>query len=229
MIQKQVNLFHISIDELSQQVKSRFPHHHYNYPKHQITIEDEQREIIGNIRLPLHLTIDEKLKITDEESMVLYLSIQSGNAAICVMDGKENVYHTTFSAYMTRKKQGFSQIKYLNKKGKSRAGSRVRLASTIGFFENINSTLTALFDEFEFERIAMDISTSLIPYLYQSKIPCPFDKRDPCLYKIPLHIPQSNFTNLSATIKKLMAPTLFYDSKYEHLFDRFEMIRNKNR
>lgn len=228
MLQKKVNLFHISINELSQQVKHHFPYHYYDYLKHQIVISNEHQEMIGYIRLPLHLSIAEKLKIADEASVVLYISIQSGNAAICVMNGKENVYHTTFSSYMTRKKQGFSQIKYLNKKGKSRAGSRVRLAATIGFFENINATLTALFDEFEFDRIAVDISTSLIPYLFQSKIHCPFDKKDLRLYKIPLHIPQSNFTNLHGTIKKLMAPTLFYDLKNDALFDRFEMIRNKN-
>lgn len=223
MLQKQINLFHISLKELFRQVKDDFPNYHYNYLKHQVILENENLENIGYIRLPLNLALDEKLKITDEETMVLYLSIESGNAAICVMEGKENVYHTTFSAYMTRKKQGFSQIKYLNKKGKSRAGSRIRLASTFDFFENINTTLNSLFEDFEFERIALDISTSLIPYLYQSKTQCPFDKKDSRIYKIPLHIPQCNFTNLNATIKKLMAPTLFYDPKNETLVNKFEL------
>ena len=112
-------------------MKDDFPNYHYNYLKHQVILENENLETMGYIRLPLNLALDEKLKIADEETMVLYLSIESGNAAICVMEGKENVYHTTFSAYMTRKKKGFSQIKYLNKKGKSRAGSRIRLASTL--------------------------------------------------------------------------------------------------
>jgi hypothetical protein len=136
-----------------------------------------------------------------------------------VMEGKKNLYHTTFSAYMTRKKQGFSQIKYLNKKGKSRAGSRVRLASTIDFFENINTTLSDLFEEYAIERIAVDCNATLIPYLHQSKVPCPFDKRDIRLYKIPLHIPQSNYTNLNGAIKKLMAPMLFYDDKNEAMVE----------
>jgi len=222
MLLNQVNLFHIPVKEVLKRVNSLFPNHHYNHLKHRVIIEDEHLDTMGYIQFPLHLSIDKKLKITDEETVVLYLSIESGNAAICVMEGKQNVYHTTFSAYMTRKKQGFSQVKYLNKKGKSRAGSRIRLASTIGFFEQINTTLTDLFDEFEFARIALSCSTSLIPYLHQSKIPCPFDKKDSRLYKIPLHIPQSNYANLSGTIKKLMAPMLFYDEKYKDLVDGLE-------
>lgn len=219
MLQKQVNLYHLSLKELSSHLKHHFPNHYYNYSKHQIIIENELKETIGNIRLPLHWTINEKLKITDEKSAVLYLSIKSGNAAICVMEGMKNVYHSTFSAYMTRKKQGFSQIKYLNKKGKSRAGSRVRLSSSIGFFESINTSLNSLMEKYEFARIAVDISKSLIPFLYQSKTICPFPKTDSRIYKIPLHIPQANYNNLNSAIKKLMAPTLFYDSKYEEILN----------
>ncbi|MEP3390400.1 MAG: hypothetical protein ABJO02_19570, partial [Reichenbachiella sp.] len=136
--------------------------------------------------------------------------------------GKTNIYHTTFSAYMTRKKQGVSQIKYLNKKGKSRAGSRVRLAKTIEFFENINSTLSELLANHEIDRLALNCSTTLIPYLHQSKVPCPFEKKDDRLYKIPLHISQSNFTNLDKAIKKLMAPMLLYDIRFKVRFEGFE-------
>lgn len=224
MLENRVNLYKISLDSFFIEIKKHFLNHQYNFKKHLVIIEDEERHTLGYIRLPLHLTLDENLVLSNEETLVLYLSIESGNAAICVMKGKENLYHTTFSAYMTRKKQGFSQIKYLNKKGKSRAGSRVRLASTIDFFENINATLTELFEEYDIERIAVDCSAALIPYLHQSKVATPFDKRDSRLYKIPLHIPQSNYTNLNAAIKKLMAPMLFYDSKNENAIE--ELLRN---
>lgn len=224
MLQKQVNLYNVPLDVLFQQVKIHFPNYHYNFKKHLVIVEDENLEIIGHIRLPLHLSIDEKLTIIDEETLALYLSIESGNAAICVMDGMENVYHTTFSAYMTRKKQGFSQIKYLNKKGKSRAGSRIRLASAIAFFENINSCLSALFEEFDVDRIALDCSATLIPYLHHSKVSCSFNKQDRRLYKIPLHIPQSNYTKLNEAIKKLKAPTFFYDPKNEVFADVLQLI-----
>lgn len=200
-------------------VKTQFPQFGYDYTKHAVRVMDEHGDAVGTIRLPLHLTLDEQLGIRNDKSIVLYLSIESGSAAINIMEGKENLYHTTFSAYMTRKKQGVSQIKYLNKKGKSRAGSRVRLAKSLEFFENINAALTNLFAAHEVERIAINCNTTLVPYLHNAKVPCPFDKNDPRLYKIPMHIPQSNYTGLDKAIKKLMAPTLFYDKKHQQLFE----------
>jgi len=215
MLQKQSNLYHFPLDELFDIVRDSFPNYSYDYKKHIIVLENEKYENRGYIRLPLHFSLDEDLTILEEETTILYLSIESGNAAICIMEGKENTYHTTFSAYMTRKKQGFSQIKYLNKKGKSRAGSRVRLASTVQFFENINKVLIDIFDEYMIDRIALSCTPTLIPYLHESAITCPFSKQDERMYKIPLDISQSNYTNLFGAIKKLMAPILFYDEKYE--------------
>ncbi|UII25868.1 hypothetical protein LVD15_21600 [Fulvivirga maritima] len=218
---KTINLYHIPFEEIFLKIRSGFPHYEYDFKKHLIHLKDENFDRVGFVRLPLHLVINDQLRVLDELATVLYVSIESGYAAICIMEGKENDYHTTFSAYMTRKKQGFSQIKYLNKKGKSRAGSRVRLAATTEFFENINITLTDLFEDYEFDRIALNCNSTLIPYLYNAKEPCPFDKKDERLYKIPVHIPQSNYTNLDAAIKKLMAPMLFYDEEDKDMFELF--------
>jgi hypothetical protein len=223
MPQQSVNLFDIPFAQLLDRVKTHFPQFEYDYGKHAILLNGIQGENIGYIRLPLHIPINDQLVVTNEKVCVIYLSIESGNAAICVMSGKTNVYHTTFSAYMTRKKQGMSQIKYLNKKGKSRAGSRVRLAKTIEFFESINISLTKVFADYSINRIALDCNKTLIPYLYNAKVACPFDKKDQRLYKIPLHIPQSNFTNLDKAIKKLIAPVLFYDSKYETMLQSADL------
>ncbi len=221
-----LNLFHIPFPELFEKIKSDFNHYSYDFAKHIIEIKHTEGEKLGFLRLPLHLSIDADLNIQETENEVLYLSIESGNAAIILMHGKKQVYHTTFGAYMTRKKQGFSQIKYLKKKGKSRAGSRVRLAAGIEFFEKINEKTTELSDNYNIKRIALNCSTTLIPFLFQSKIPPPFNKKDSRLYKIPLHIPQSNFTNLEAAIKKLLAPTLFYVSKFEEELAKSFEIKN---
>lgn len=224
MQQQSINLYHKPLKEVFLWIKEELPHYKYDFSKHVIQLQDENYDPLGFLRLPLHIAINNELKIIEEDSLVLYLSIESGNAAIVVMEGKQMIYHTTFSAYMTRKKQGFSQIKYLKKKGKSRAGSRVRLAETTEFFENINTTLTTLFEDYEPDRIALNCNTTLIPYLHQSKVPCPFEKKDDRLYKIPLHIPQSNFTNLEGAIKKLMAPVLFFDERNEIVFERFRNL-----
>lgn len=215
MPQQEINLFNTPFRLLLSRVKTHFPQCDYDYGKHAIMLNGTQGEKIGYIRLPLHIAINDQLVLANEKACILYLSIESGNAAICVMSGKTIVYHTTFSAYMTRKKQGMSQIKYLNKKGKSRAGSRVRLAKTVEFFESINTSLTKVFTAYNINRIALDCNKTLIPYLYNAKVACPFDKKDKRLYKIPLHIPQSNFKNLDKAIKKLIAPVLFYDDQYE--------------
>ncbi|MFY0606754.1 MAG: hypothetical protein JXR10_08565 [Cyclobacteriaceae bacterium] len=211
-----LNLFHVPLNQLVDLIREGVPSFEYDFKKHLIRLLDEDHEELGHIRLPLHISLDKGLHINETVPFVLYMTIESGNAAICISEGKDISYHTTIGAYMTRKKQGFSQIKYLNKKGKSRAGSRVRLAGTITFFEEINETLGHLFIEYEFDRIALNCSTSLIPYLYQSKVSCPFEKDDHRLYKIPLHLPQSNYTNLNGAIKKLMAPMLNYQKKDTH-------------
>lgn len=219
MQQLSINLYNVPFEQLFATIKEVSPHYEYDYGKHIIQLKDENYDVVGQLRLPLHISISEDLKVNKEDNLVLYLSIESGHAAIVVMEGKDMIYHTTFSAYMSRKKQGFSQIKYLKKKGKSRAGSRVRLAETTEFFENINTTLTALFEDYDPDRIAINCNTTLIPFLFQSKVPCPFDKKDVRLYKVPLHIPQSNFTNLEGAIKKLMAPILFYDESNKEMFN----------
>jgi hypothetical protein len=226
MSQLSANLYHLSIEQLGQLVREYFTTYEYDFKRHAIQLKDADHNPIGSIRLPLHLQLDKDLSITKDAAYVLYLSIESGYAAISIMEGEENVYHTTFGAYMTRKKQGFSQIKYLKKKGKSRAGSRVRLASTIEFFENINETLTELLKIHVIDRLALNCNTTLIPYLYQSKVKCPFEKNDPRLYKIPLHIPQSNFSNLEAAIRKLKAPVLFYEDKDAAVFQLLVTVDN---
>ena len=225
MSQLSINLFHISSNEWLNTLRNDVPNCSYDFNKHQILLQNESGNNLGYVRLPLHLQVTQDLKITENENPILYLSIESGNAAICVMQGESNSYHTTFSAYMSRKKQGVSQIKYLNKKGKSRAGSRVRLAKTLEFFENINSALTKLFNEYPFDRIAISCSATLIPYLHQSKVSCPFEKKDTRLYKIPIHLPQSNYTNLDKAIKKLKAPVLFYEVNDADYFKSFNQLK----
>ncbi len=224
MSQDQINLFHHKPESIFETIREKAPGYEYDFKKHVVLLLDEQHETMGFLRMPLHWIVKDDLSLVGQEAVALYITIESGNAAICVMEGKENIYHTTFSAYMTRKKQGFSQIKYLKKKGKSKAGSRVRLAKTVTFFENINETLTEVLEIYDVDRIGLSCSATLIPFLFQSKVPCPFEKKDPRLYKIPLHIPQSNFTNLDAAIRKLHAPMLFFDTKYEdRLRSFFEM------
>jgi hypothetical protein len=224
MLKNQLNLYQLPFPELFESLL-RLGKCSYDYHKHMVLVGDDEANILGYLRLPLHVSLSDRLEVKKEEAVAIYLTIESGNAAICVMKGIENVYHKTFSAYMTRKKQGVSQIKYLNKKGKSRAGSRVRLAETVEFFESINLKLQDLFiEDQKVERIALDCSPTLIPYLYGSKVATPFEKKDERLYKIPLHLPQCNYTNLFGAIKKLRAPILYYE---DSIATRVQIVFNK--
>lgn len=208
MALKTIQLTDLPLSALLNEVKQLPFQYEYSVEKHAILLEENKHKPLGKIRLPTSISINNKLELVEEDLVVLYLTIESGAAAIIVMDGQEEVDHTTFSAYMTRKKQGMSQVKYLKKKGKSRAGSRVRLSKTIEFFEDINKRLQDTFEEWEIERIAMQCSKTLIPYFYQSKVAPPFNKKDERLYKIPLHIPQFNYTGLKQAVKTLQSPFL---------------------
>ncbi len=228
MQQKSLNLFQIPLTQILDKTRSEYSFK-YDFLKHRIELHDRAGVQMGHIRLPLFFSLDGNLNILNKENTILYLSIESGNAALILMHGKEMQYHTTFSSYMTRKKQGFSQIKYLKKKGKSRAGSRVRLAATVEFFENINRRTRDLFNQHEIARIAIDCSTTLIPFLYGSKESPPFEKNDVRLYKIPVHINNSNYNSLYAAIKKLMAPTLFYKEEFQSEFKVFfDLLESDN-
>lgn len=188
----------------------------YEYEKHRVliqssqSVEEEKRELV--LRLPLNLPTPEAfLTGKKQETNYVILLIQSGSSALGYFEGRKNLDHKVIRAYMVRKKQGTSQIKYLKTKGKSRAGSRVRLAETAEFFDNINERLQHYFEEHSIERVAISCSKTLIPYLYSSKIPPPFSKQDERLYKIPKHVHTPKYEVLLDVQRFLCRGELIYE------------------
>ena len=118
---------------------------------------------------------------------------------------------------MVRKKQGKSQIKHLKTKGKSRAGSRVRLGETLEFFENINGRLQEYFKYHQVHRICLSVSKILVPYLYDSQVPTPFDKRDARIFKIPKHVHTPIYEVLLNINRFLQKGELIYEPAQEDL------------
>ncbi len=182
---------------------------HYDFEKHAINYGKGEDQF--QVRLPITLAV--KNDTIDDVHVVKYLMllVQTGSSAIGVFEGDECLEHKVLSAYMVRKKQGKSQIKHLKTKGKSRAGSRVRLAKTLEFFEHINERVTKHFDENEFDRIAFSCSKILMPFLYRSKIPTPFEKKDPKIYRIPKHLHQPNFEVMLGMQRFLNMGELIFD------------------
>lgn len=200
---------------LLEQLKVSGTAYDYDFQKHRITISEnpagESKESLV-FRMPLTvpppLQIDE---LNDRPVHFVMLLIQSGSAALGNFKGRETLDHKVIRAYMVRKKQGKSQIKYLKTKGKSRAGSRVRLAGTVEFFENINQRLQLYFADDSIDRVAISCSKTLIPYLFSAKVAPPFTKKDERLYKIPKHVHTPTFDVLMDVHKFLSSGELFFE------------------
>jgi len=181
----------------------------YDLEKHQIRYATDGSAFF--LRLPLQIAypINPAMHSGQVLNYVMVL-LESGLAATGFFEDNETVHHKVFRAYMVRKKQGKSQIKHLKTKGKSRAGSRVRLAESLQFFTEINEQLTEYLAKNRVDIIAVSISKTLMPFFYGAKVPPPFDKSDPRIYEIPKHIPDCNYENLIQTHRFLRMGELKY-------------------
>ena len=189
----------------------------FDYVKNTLTAYNtfDQKQFKYNYPLILNLTeniIKDKNLLNNciqRKPPVLVILIQAGNAALGLFDGESLIHHKVIRKYMTRKKQGKSQIKYLKTKGKSRAGSRIRLANSVIFFEEINQYLNdwSVINE---TTIIYSCTPTLWGMLYQSKILPPFKKKDKRLKKLPLNIDIPNF-------EVLKKATHFSEKGYIHL------------
>lgn len=186
------------------------------------SIYDEEKlrfEFIKNVhrlfvRIPLNVEAG-SLSVKNINYMILL--IQSGSCALGLYKNGENINHKVFTAYMVRMKQGKSQIKHLKTKGKSRAGSRVRLAESLEFFENINTRLKEYFEEMNIDLIAMSCSKILIPYLYGSKIKTPFEKNDSRIFKVPMHVNTPRYEVLQEVERFLNKGEIIFEEEDENL------------
>jgi hypothetical protein len=188
----------------------------YEPDKHRVVLLDATGREQVYFRLPIVLPPPGQ---APEQVHYVVLLIQSGSCAMGYFENGVNLDHKVFRAYMVRKKQGKSQIKYLKTKGKSRAGSRVRLAETVEFFENINERLQEYFTGHPVDRIALSCSKTLLPYLFDSKVATPFDKRDARLFKIPRHIHTPIYEVLLDTHKFLLKGELIYQEAQQSLVE----------
>lgn len=192
----------------------------YDGEKHRVTIIDPQQNELVHFRLPITFpALDKPGLLPDKPVNYIILLVQSGSCAVGYFENGINREHKVFRAYMVRMKQGKSQVKYLKTKGKSRAGSRVRLAETVEFFENINGRLQQYFTGRQIDRIALSCSKILIPYLFNSKIATPFDKRDARIVKIPKHIENPIYEILLDTNKFLLKGELIYEEPQQPLIE----------
>lgn len=173
-------------------------------------IEHETDEI--RYRLPLVWpratrgeSIDEYIgRIPEEDPSFLILLVQLGAAAIGYVDEGEFLVHKAIKKYMKRQKRGKAQIQYLNTRGKSKAGSRLRLANTERFFEEINERVTdwgEMYDEPEY--IFVSCTPNVWGMMYAADPQPPFDRKDPRIRKIPYDVPIPDFEQVQIIAKRL--------------------------
>lgn len=172
-----------------------------NMKKHSIDFLNNDHKKIISFRLPLNFPLLKTLnfseyvsKIPEKPLSLLIILIQAGSASIGFFAEGKLVHHKVIKKYMVRKKQGKAQISYLNEKGKSRAGSRVRLANTYDFFEEINQKLHDW--NSNPQRILYSCPIKLWNLVFESKVDSFFTKSDERLLKIPRDVQTPNFEEL---------------------------------
>lgn len=167
----------------------------FNWTKSTQTLEGYEKngDLKFRLRLPYFMDFDEVSGSVVEASIfnILIILIKAGIGSVGFFENGEISSHKVFRAYMIRKKQGKSQIKYLKTKGKSRAGSRVRLHQTLEFFENINIRVNELMERHHIDRVAISCSKTLWPYFFGGAVKPSFGKDDRRLMRVPIHIPNA--------------------------------------
>ncbi|MFK7970073.1 MAG: hypothetical protein AB8F95_06880 [Bacteroidia bacterium] len=122
--------------------------------------------------------------------------MQAGAGALGYFEDGKVVFHKAIKKYMVRAKRGKSQISYLNTRGKSKAGSRIRLANTDRFIEEINGYLNQ-WDEYDPPEFWLySCPVSLWGMLFAADPPPPFEKDDPHIKKLPFDVNKPDFAEL---------------------------------
>lgn len=223
--------FEKSLLLLSRIAQEDFPYRiEAEYKKHRLEAIDENRNPLWEFRLPLPLATLPMERSSWrpylenlEEDMPNYslVLIQLGAAALGYYEEGEVYAHKTFKRYMKRHKRGKAQISYLNTRGKSKAGSRVRLANTVRFFEEINEKMREWEEDYEIEKIIYSCSAQVWGLLFQSQIAPPFEKKDPRLTKVPMDVKVPGFEEMQRVSSFIQTGKL---TVHQDIFNPLELL-----
>jgi hypothetical protein len=191
----------------------------YISEKHQWQISSDSDCLI-RINLPWDSFPDEigQVRKKDDHHLGLVM-IRAGIASTGYFHNGRMIDHKVFRAYMVRQKQGKSQVKYLKTKGKSRAGSRVRLGETEEFFKEINERLRSYENDYPIDTWGISCAKTLYPYFFSSDPTPPFSKNQRNLFSIPFHVQHPGLETLELIHKKLNQYHGIISEKGIDLFD----------
>lgn len=192
----------------------------YSPIKNKIQVNNVSDQKIAEVKLPWILpsfsTVNDLITNVSTENIqhlkYIIILIQAGYSAVCHCKRGKIIEHKLIRKYMVRKKQGKAQITYLHSKGKSRAGSRIRLAQTVQFFEEINDQVNMWMKNNEPDRLLVSCPPRLWGLLFQSKTKPEFSKKDPRILKIPVDIKIPNRDELDRVLKMAQKCIIEFDS-----------------
>ncbi|MEB2784203.1 hypothetical protein [Algoriphagus persicinus] len=194
----------------------------FDKAKQQWVISDDE-SWLARVNLPWNTSPTASGVLTTKDDFHLALvMIRAGIAVTGYFHNGVMLDHKVFRAYMVRQKQGKSQIKYLKTKGKSRAGSRLRLGESDRFFEEINERLQQYNADYPISTWGISCSKTLWPYFFGSGTPPPFPKKSENLLSIPFHVQQPDFETLQSIHKKLNEIHLTLSEKGQAFFDQLD-------
>jgi hypothetical protein len=157
---------------------------------------EEDRLISGDriCRLPLILRragwtkIEELQDAIDDPAYYGIMLIQAGRASVAVAQADEIMASKQIQKYMVRKTQGRAQLTYLQEKGKSRLGSRIRLRQSQLFFEEINERMRGWSQEYALTQVFLSCTPKLKGAFFQALHAPAISKDDPRWRRVPFMV-----------------------------------------
>ena len=169
---------------------------HYILEKHQLLIENETGWL-AKLYLPWTQTWlpEGRFELADDVHYCITL-VRAGQAAVGYFHQGTLLDHKVFRAYLVRQKQGMSQFKYLKTKGKSRAGSRIRLEETELFFKDINQRLELYTKQYPLNFWGLGCAKTMWPLLVDGEAKPPFTSKSPQLIELPYPFAKGSYEEL---------------------------------
>lgn len=135
-----------------------------------------------------------RLPAPPERHVVLLL--QAGAMALGYWDGDRLLHHKAQRRYVVRG-HGRAQPLHAKTKGKSRYGSRLRLQNWRRLLAETNERLRTWWDELGApDRVFQAVPVRAFAELLAAEPSPPFEARDACLQRVPMHVHRPDFAEL---------------------------------
>ena len=178
-----------------------------------LELEEEKQAVIGydeedqkafSLRFPLAFPIPQKgeklesyaQNLSSQTGNMLLVLVQAGQAALGYSTGGELQHHKVIRKYMVRAEHGKAQLTHLKTKGKSREGSRIRLAQSEQFCREIHEKIREWEVLDECSHILYNCSPRLWSTLLEERFGPSFEAHDPRLMSIPRDIDKPDMDEL---------------------------------